>query len=164
MEPEVVESPVYCSWPPHGDKTERFWRFVLFSVNALASVAGLEDAEATHAASALPRTKFLGIIIGAGDVAVLQPNFEYRLTLELLLVGVGLPDEYEHACVDVPIAPTSFHPEGRPAIQTTTPLPWDNLYVYTRRSFNAVSTHSYPGFASVPTPPISIYMRSIGMW
>lgn len=78
-----------------------------------------------------------------GITGLFNPNGDFRLDLTFWLIGVGLPTEFPPA--SIPIAPTSFHPEGRGAAEPSAPLPWENLYFHTWYSCSAVVSRVYLG-------------------
>ncbi|KZV85793.1 hypothetical protein EXIGLDRAFT_725498 [Exidia glandulosa HHB12029] len=127
----VIETPAFRDWPFHGKAIagNYFGQFVLLSLDPVASVAALEDPIATQAAAKLPRGKYLALVVNIGrDIMILNPDDEYKLNLDFWMIGDGPPTERPAA--SIPIAPASSHPDGRPAVTPSVPLPWSNLYVH----------------------------------
>ncbi|KZV94171.1 hypothetical protein EXIGLDRAFT_748749 [Exidia glandulosa HHB12029] len=131
----TFEGPVMADWPmPPGSSPEKYGQFIIASFDAVAAVACLEDEIASQAAAALPRSRFLGVVVGAGCLPMLNANGRHRLSVEVYLIGQGLPLEKDPA-FSVPIAPAHTHPSNRVSPVLSTPLPWPNCYVHSLCNF-----------------------------
>ncbi|KZV94195.1 hypothetical protein EXIGLDRAFT_748761 [Exidia glandulosa HHB12029] len=140
---QVFEAPEQVDWPLTGDRSHLYGQFVLISFDGAASVAPLDDAEATRAALSLPHDKYLALAFDIGEPALENEEGEYKLSLDFWPVGFGLPDGSPAACV--PIAPALFHPNGRKPVEPSAPLPWSNLYLHTLRTFDALVSRVHTG-------------------
>ncbi|KZV88525.1 hypothetical protein EXIGLDRAFT_174710 [Exidia glandulosa HHB12029] len=125
---EVLENPSIQDRPgPNGT-------FVVVGLDPVASVAALDDARATEAAAAMPRSKYLAIIDTLGHARLeLEPGLP-KLEYRFLCVGRGLPVEGYPA---VPIDPAHAESLERPAVVPSTPLPWPDCHVHTLEAFTA---------------------------
>ncbi|KZV91248.1 hypothetical protein EXIGLDRAFT_719532 [Exidia glandulosa HHB12029] len=140
---QVLEAPIHPKWPLHGPKSDKFGQFVLISLDAVAAVAPLDDPEATRAAAALPRTKYLAMAYTSGKVLSEHPDGYLKLNLLFYMVGVGLPRLYPYAAI--PISPTEYHPNGRAPVALSEPLPWPNLYFHTFYDYAAIVSRIHIG-------------------
>ncbi|KZV84120.1 hypothetical protein EXIGLDRAFT_842463 [Exidia glandulosa HHB12029] len=141
----VIETPAFRDWPFHGKAIagSYFGQFVLFSLDPVVSVAALEDPIATQAAAKLPRGKYLALVVNIGRIMILNPDDEYKLNLDFWMIGDGPPTERPAA--SIPIAPASSHPDGRPAVTPSVPLPWSNLYVHSFFSLSSAVSRVHIG-------------------
>ncbi|KZV91263.1 hypothetical protein EXIGLDRAFT_770054 [Exidia glandulosa HHB12029] len=124
-----------ADWPmPPGSSPEKYGQFVIAAFDAVEAVACLDDDIASRSAGALPQSKFLGVVVGAGRVPMLNPDGRHRLSLEIYLIGQGLPLDKDPA-FSVPIAAANEHPSNRPSPILSSPLPWTNFYVHSLCNF-----------------------------
>ncbi|KZV91440.1 hypothetical protein EXIGLDRAFT_837100 [Exidia glandulosa HHB12029] len=148
----VRVQPTLEDWPVVAtDLSEGYGQFVVVALDPELSVAALDDEAATRAAALIPRTRFLALVVGAGDIYRRNEEDDFRLSLTFLLVGQGLPLEYPEE--SIPIFPATAHPLNREPVRVTPPLPWNNLYVHTRQTFTALVSQLRIGPAPVPPQP-----------
>ncbi|KZV88750.1 hypothetical protein EXIGLDRAFT_772416 [Exidia glandulosa HHB12029] len=107
--------------------------FVIVSLDCVACVAPLRDQRATEAAAALPRRKYLGIINMLENIDYESPPDCQPLHLSLFAAGRGLA---EPAFASVGLFPNAPHPQGRPPVIPSSPLPWPDCYVHSMETFN----------------------------
>ncbi|KZV81966.1 hypothetical protein EXIGLDRAFT_730330 [Exidia glandulosa HHB12029] len=107
--------------------------FVIVSLDCIACVAPLRDQRATEAAAALPRGKYLGIINMLYDIDYESPRDSQPLHMSLFAAGRGLA---EPAFASVGLFPNAPHPQGRPPVIPSSPLPWPDCYVHSMETFN----------------------------
>ncbi|KZV91252.1 hypothetical protein EXIGLDRAFT_719535, partial [Exidia glandulosa HHB12029] len=144
--------PTLEDWPAvPTDVSDGYGQFVVVALDPEQSVAALDDEAATQAAALLPRTRFLALVVGAGDIYRRNEEDDFRLNLTFLLVGQGLPLEYPEE--SIPIFPATAHPLNREPVRVTPPLPWNNLYLHTRQTFTALVSRLHIGPAPVPPQP-----------
>ncbi|KAI0042073.1 hypothetical protein FA95DRAFT_1500529 [Auriscalpium vulgare] len=105
--------------------------YVVFTLNAVATLEGLNDPAAIAEASALPRTQYVGLVIEDIDLTLYDEKYE-KCYVSLLSQGPPLPVASEGLDEDmcVPLAPAT-HRKGRGSISPTPRLPWNNLYHHT---------------------------------
>ncbi|KZV81983.1 hypothetical protein EXIGLDRAFT_730344 [Exidia glandulosa HHB12029] len=114
---------------------------VVVSLDPVASVAPLDDAEATAAASEIPRRKFLAIVNVYTDFDVRVPGYVTPLALKFFAVGRGLP---EVAGASVPLAAGLAHPNSRAPVELALPSQFSDCYVHTLQVFKARVQRIYP--------------------
>lgn len=144
----VVDNPTWRHWPvlahslAHGD--QRYGQFVLVRIDTVASVAVLDDAEASRAAALIPHDWFLGIVINPAHLRVRDAEGVSLLDLSIYLVGVG-PPEPAHAAIPIPPAPqlTDGHPPVK--LSSDAALPWPNLYAHSFYFLNVVIKRLHDG-------------------
>ncbi|KZV82805.1 hypothetical protein EXIGLDRAFT_778179 [Exidia glandulosa HHB12029] len=127
------------------EKPLRDGSFVIISLDPIASVAAL-DAQAAHEASLIKSGKYLALLKNVAYFALDCTSDKKTSTVELLLVGRGLPTA-PASWASIPIFPASSHPEnGRPAVHTTLPLPWPDCHVYSMAEHDATVSriHTHP--------------------
>ncbi|KAI0042068.1 hypothetical protein FA95DRAFT_1682770 [Auriscalpium vulgare] len=102
--------------------------YVVFTLDAAATLDGLDDPVAIAQASALPKKQYVGTLIQ--DIGWAMPY--QTCYISLLSQGPPLPIASEGLDEDmcVPLAPAT-HRKGRSAISPSPRLPWDNLYHHT---------------------------------
>ncbi|KZV81971.1 hypothetical protein EXIGLDRAFT_844145, partial [Exidia glandulosa HHB12029] len=105
--------------------------FVIIKIDPLASVAALEDEQATREAAALNPTKVLALY----DTPI---NPEYsalanglQINAAFRLAGFGPPPAPYSAAI-IPVYPTPATENGRAPLCPSPPLSWDDCYVYTQ--------------------------------
>ncbi|KZV94177.1 hypothetical protein EXIGLDRAFT_835155 [Exidia glandulosa HHB12029] len=147
MAAEVDDEPTWPRWTAaHERDSDPLGQFVLIQLDVAASVAQFQDDITAQAAAQISRRWYLAVAFAAGNAFVQSPTSgEYLLTFEFFLVGHGLPDNYPGAAI--PLDATSKHPDGRPPIFPTYPLPWSNLYIYTLCNFDAMVSRVHSGAA-----------------
>ncbi|KZV94204.1 hypothetical protein EXIGLDRAFT_835172 [Exidia glandulosa HHB12029] len=139
---QTLEGPILRDWPVPPPGAEDFGQFVIISYDFVTSVAGLEDEEASRAAAALPRPKFLAVATNGscpfrahtGFITARNEDDEQKLTLQFYVIGEGLPQNKDPA-FSIPVAPETAHPLGRAPIVPSIPLPWPNFYIDTTSNF-----------------------------
>ncbi|KZV81974.1 hypothetical protein EXIGLDRAFT_703091 [Exidia glandulosa HHB12029] len=142
---DVRESPTVRHWPPGpvGLDGDKYGQFVILSIDLAASVAILEDDAALQSALQLPNDRYLAYVLTTGSTLIEADDGWFKLTLQFYLVCRGLP--IDHPNESVPIAPTTYHPLGREPVHPTSPLPWDNLYISTTSSIEALVSRIHYG-------------------
>ncbi|VDB96075.1 unnamed protein product [Peniophora sp. CBMAI 1063] len=109
--------------------------FIVLTVDPLASVAHLDEA-ARVAARALPRRRFVALVMGIHGIPLRTKPFTH---CSIALVRQGLPTLYSPpwASPDMcyPILPNTTHPTRTETVQPIHPLPLDNCYIDTTASF-----------------------------
>ncbi|EJD39070.1 hypothetical protein AURDEDRAFT_128511 [Auricularia subglabra TFB-10046 SS5] len=138
----VVNAPTWFDWPVLAHGLQRYGHFVLFRFDLLASVAVLDDAEASRAASQLPQDWFLGIVTSNAGFMLENSKGVHLLNLSIFLVGVG-PSEPVHAAI--PFSPAPQMADGHPPIQLPSELPWPNLYAHSFYTLVAVISRIHDG-------------------
>ncbi|KZV84106.1 hypothetical protein EXIGLDRAFT_700744 [Exidia glandulosa HHB12029] len=150
----TFEGPVMADWPmPAGSSPEKYGQFVIAAFDAVGAVACLDDDIASRAAGALPQSKFLGVVVGAGRVPMLNPDGRHRLSLEIYLIGQGLPLDKDPA-FSVPIAPANEHPSNRTSPILSSPLPWTNFYVHSLCNFLCLVSRIH--YDTMRSPPFVV--------
>ncbi|EJD39053.1 hypothetical protein AURDEDRAFT_171848 [Auricularia subglabra TFB-10046 SS5] len=125
----AIESPFSRSWPLPARGPELFGHCVLLRLDPAASVAALQDEEATRSASLISRDWFLGVTLASGGAGLYAPDGRGFLSFKFCLIGTNLPTEYEPGAV--PIAPLEPLIAERPAFNFVPALPVEGLYVHT---------------------------------
>lgn len=144
----VIEAPTWHDWPVLAHGLQRYGHFVLFRFDPLASVASLDDAEASRAAALLPQESFLGIVIKNAGFQLENSKGVHVLNLSIYVVGVGAPEPTSAA---IPISPAAQLADSHPPIQLPSELPWPNLYAHSFYTVVAVISriHDGPDYFSV---------------
>ncbi|ETW80254.1 hypothetical protein HETIRDRAFT_242493, partial [Heterobasidion irregulare TC 32-1] len=119
------------SFAPH------LFTYVAFSIDPVATVASLEDPDATEAARLLPTRKYVGLVETIHDLR--HPSRPYH-RCDIALLSQGLPNDVEEYGIEsfmcVPVAPTEDHPLLRAPLRPTKPLPWDDVYHHSHMKFS----------------------------
>ncbi|KZV88761.1 hypothetical protein EXIGLDRAFT_751534 [Exidia glandulosa HHB12029] len=120
---------------------------VVIRLDPLASVASLNDEQATREAGALGVKKVLAVYQRHLGLEY-SPEFKgFRIRAQFLLAGPGLPAAPLSAA-SLPISPASSSqdPDARAAVKTSPPLPRDDCYIHTLHSILVVVSRIYqPG-------------------
>ncbi|KAI0060772.1 hypothetical protein BV25DRAFT_1858227 [Artomyces pyxidatus] len=116
------------------DYTPALGAYVVFTLDAIATLEALNDPIAKEQAQALPHRPYVGCVVQDWDLA--SPHRRYFKSACVFL-SRGLPEASEAKSVEesmcVPITPAQ-HLSGRRAVTPSKPLPWDNLYFHTLSS------------------------------
>ncbi|KZV84105.1 hypothetical protein EXIGLDRAFT_776869 [Exidia glandulosa HHB12029] len=139
---QTLEEPVSFDWPVPPAGSEEYGQYVIISYDPVASVAVLEDEEASRAAAALPRRKHLAVAISTGCISLRNADDVQRLTLEFHLMSEDLPPT-EDGAYSIPVTPETTHPLDRPPIVPSIPLPWPNFYIETLSNFACIVSRIY---------------------
>ncbi|KZV91264.1 hypothetical protein EXIGLDRAFT_770055 [Exidia glandulosa HHB12029] len=139
---QTLEEPVSLDWPVPPAGSEEYGQYVIISYDPVASVAVLEDEEASRAAAALPRRKHLAVAISTGCISLRNADDVQRLTLEFHLMSEGLRPP-EDGAYSIPVTPETTHPLDRPPIVPSIPLPWPNFYIETLSNFACIVSRIY---------------------
>ncbi|EJD43271.1 hypothetical protein AURDEDRAFT_185684 [Auricularia subglabra TFB-10046 SS5] len=121
---------------------------VLLAIDPVASVADMQDAKATAAATRLPKGRALAMVRGY-DFDGMKPLHTQPLAFMFLCVGHGLPEEPPYACIG--LSQEAAHPDARPPAIPSIPLPWSDCYLHLFQPCRSIITRIYPG----PTGSIS---------
>ncbi|EJD43278.1 hypothetical protein AURDEDRAFT_185687 [Auricularia subglabra TFB-10046 SS5] len=124
---------------------------LLFSLDPVASVADMDDEEATAAAARLQPGRAL-VMVRRRKIDRLKPLHTQPLAFHLFSIGHGLPHP-PYACVG--LSAEAVHPHGRAPILPSIPLPWPDCYVHPFREFAATITRMHLS----PTGPVSTVTR-----
>ncbi|KAI0039309.1 hypothetical protein FA95DRAFT_1504331, partial [Auriscalpium vulgare] len=115
--------------------TPAYGAFVVFTLDPVATIETLEDPVALEEARALPVRKYVGYVTQVMFMTL--PTRRYHLC-SCYILSQGLPIPHKEFCIDermcVAVDPAT-HPDGRPAVTPSPPLPWDNLYLHSLDSF-----------------------------
>ncbi|KAI0040299.1 hypothetical protein FA95DRAFT_1611893 [Auriscalpium vulgare] len=114
-----------------GIYTPALGAYVVFTLDAVATLETLRDPVATAEARALQSRQYIGLMIESMDVAL--PGVKYEeCCISLLSTGLPLPAPSEALDEDmcVAVAPAT-HPKGRPSVSPSPSLPWEHLYHHT---------------------------------
>ncbi|EJD44366.1 hypothetical protein AURDEDRAFT_185037 [Auricularia subglabra TFB-10046 SS5] len=120
----------------------------IVSIDPVASVAALEDEQATLEAAALPRGKYMAIADTLSGFDWSKPIYDMPLGLSFFCVGRGLPEPPSASLALGPDVPLG---NDRPPLVVAPPLPWPDCYVYTLHCFYARISRVYP--CTPPTAP-----------
>lgn len=146
----VVESPFWDSWPGREGALPPKGVFVLLKIDPVASVANLDDEEATRAAAALDRHEWaLGVVTGTGGGSFIDPMAKAVLSLQIQLIGQGPPDDKPIA--SIPISPSPQLYDDRSPLELNAPLPWSDLYVHTKYSSSVIISRIHYGATKFET-------------
>ncbi|EJD39342.1 hypothetical protein AURDEDRAFT_187377 [Auricularia subglabra TFB-10046 SS5] len=125
------------------DRPVEFGTLVVVSLDPVASVAALDDEQATAEAAAIVPGKYLALVDLPGEMVYSSVVGGVQLALCFLLAGPGLPSPpYSKAAV--PIAPTPPHLDlERPPARASRPLPWADYYFHTLEYLHARVSRIY---------------------
>ncbi|KAI0048928.1 hypothetical protein FA95DRAFT_1490180 [Auriscalpium vulgare] len=112
-----------------------FGAFVVFTLDPVATMEVLDDPIAVEAARAIPRRTYVGYVTQVLDLPSTSRRY-HRCCCYILSRGLpqSSPDNFIDDQMCVAVAP-SKHPGGRPAIEPSPPLPWENLYLHSASIF-----------------------------
>ncbi|TFK70199.1 hypothetical protein BDN72DRAFT_766907, partial [Pluteus cervinus] len=102
--------------------------FVVFTLDPVATVKHLKDAEALKAARRMKPKTYLAYVNKAWSWDFSLPYQVY----DIILLAHGLPERDAQSGIEpdmcTPVAPATFHPSGRDPLQPSRPLPFENCY------------------------------------
>ncbi|KZV88508.1 hypothetical protein EXIGLDRAFT_772624 [Exidia glandulosa HHB12029] len=136
----VVENPSLYDRPTTKDD---YNSFVVIAIDPVASVALLEDEQATCEAAAMPTTKYLALINKDVGFEMIPEAGMPKLSLQFYFARNGLPDE-PNDWAAIPLAPAPPHPRtGRAPVTPSYPLPWSNCHIATLHTLFATVSRIY---------------------
>ncbi|KZV94929.1 hypothetical protein EXIGLDRAFT_736164 [Exidia glandulosa HHB12029] len=136
----VVENPSLYDRPTAKDA---YNSFVVIAIDPVASVALLEDEQATREAAAMRPTKYLALINKDVGFEMIPEAGMPKLSLQFYFARDGLPDE-PNDWAAIPLAPAPPHPRtGRAPVTSSFPLPWSNCHIATLHTLFATVSRIY---------------------
>ncbi|KAK0234054.1 hypothetical protein IW262DRAFT_1505795, partial [Armillaria fumosa] len=108
----------------------QFGEYFTFTLDSVASLKSLNDAEVTAACKALGSGKpYVASVISLLSFPV--PGAEY-VSVALTLVSKGLPESLPESFItpdmSVAIIPNTSNPLSRPPLEPSVPLPWSDCF------------------------------------
>ncbi|KZV88742.1 hypothetical protein EXIGLDRAFT_772410 [Exidia glandulosa HHB12029] len=123
MHSDVIEA-------PRGTEAIPEWgAVILLSLDPVASVAALEDAQASEEAARVPRKTCLAIVDAPIPLSYKMPLRDTPLQLKMFSIGVGRPKDAPDAAV--PLHPNSGDAGSRDVLHASSALPISDLFVHT---------------------------------
>ncbi|KAI0059147.1 hypothetical protein BV25DRAFT_1809718, partial [Artomyces pyxidatus] len=124
--------------------------YVVFTLDPVATLECLNDSLAISQAQQLSVRQYVGCLVQSGDLP--SPYLRYN-TGTCIFLSQDLPQASPSEGIDetmcVSIAPAQ-HPTGRPAVVSSPPLPWDNLYHHTQLAVQLRLTPKAGDYSSCP--------------
>ncbi|KZV94935.1 hypothetical protein EXIGLDRAFT_736166 [Exidia glandulosa HHB12029] len=143
----VVENPSIYDSPTTEDNDNLF---VVIAIDPVASVALLEDEQATREAAAMRPTKYLALINKDVGFEILPEAGVPKLSLHFYFARDDLPNAPNEGAA-IPLAPAPSHPSnGRASVAPSFPLPWPDCHVATLHSLAAIVSRIYQHPTSGP--------------
>ncbi|KZV81985.1 hypothetical protein EXIGLDRAFT_359190 [Exidia glandulosa HHB12029] len=136
--------------PTHEVNPVKAGTFVLIQVDPIASVAALDDEQATREAATLTPKRVLALYDSAINMEYSAALGGLRMNASFRLAGHGRPPPpFDAAAVPISPATAMFDPDRNP-LRTSPVLPWDDCFFYTLEAVTAtvsrIHQHSVPGF------------------
>ncbi|KAI0042055.1 hypothetical protein FA95DRAFT_1500547 [Auriscalpium vulgare] len=129
--------------------------FVVFTLDPAATVEALKDPIAQEEARALQTRKYIGYVTQVFDLPLPTRRY-HRCSCYILSQGPSrmLPshNRYVDELMCTAVAPAE-HPAGRPSIEPSPALPWQNLYLHSISSFY-LRLKTAPGKLNHETSPM----------
>ncbi|TFK70195.1 hypothetical protein BDN72DRAFT_554974 [Pluteus cervinus] len=124
MNAEIKPAPDYpCVFP-------MLSTFILFSIDPVATVDGIEYNCVQRVAREMETKRYLGYVSEIHTLNTTRPWLKY----DIVLIARGLPERDVENGIEpnmcLPILPNTAHPTQREPLRPTKPLPFDNCYTH----------------------------------